>query len=136
MTTLRVDVWSDVACPWCWVGKRNLAQAASDAGVSVELRWHAFELDPSAPKTPPENGGSLIQRLAEKYGTTQAQAQQLVDRMTGVGASVGLEFRFDRVKPTNTFDAHRLLAWAATHGKQDALAERLFQDYMHEGQRV
>ena len=110
MTTVRVDVWSDVACPWCWVGKRNLAQAATDAGVEVELHWHAFELDPAAPKQLPEQGGTIVERLAEKYGTSAAQAQQMVDRMTGVGASVGLDFRFDRVKPTNTFDAHRLLA--------------------------
>ena len=62
MTTVRVDVWSDVACPWCWVGKRNLAQAATDAGVEVELHWHAFELDPAAPKQLPEQGGTIVER--------------------------------------------------------------------------
>ena len=136
MSAVRVDVWSDVACPWCWVGKRNLARAASEAGVEVELHWHAFELDPSAPKSLPEGGLSLVQRLAQKYGVSEPQAQQMIDRMTAVGASVGLEFRFERVVPTSTFDAHRLLAWAAGKGKQDALAERLFEAYMHEGERV
>jgi len=135
MNSVRVDVWSDVACPWCWVGKRNLEAAASDAGVELDVHWHAFELDPSAPK---ELHGdvSLVGRLARKYGTNEAQAQQMIDRMRSVGESVGLEFRFERVQPVSTFDAHRLLAWAADSGLQDALKDRLFRAYMNEGSRI
>ncbi len=132
MSSVRVDVWSDVACPWCWVGKRNLEAAAREAGLELDVRWHAFELDASAPRTH-DPSIPYVDRLARKYGASPAQAQQMVDRMTGVGEGVGIDFRFDRARPVNTFDAHRLLAWAAQSGKQDALKERLFKAYMHEG---
>lgn len=132
---LAVDVWSDVACPWCWVGKRHLEQAAAQFEHEIEVVWHAFELDPSAPAEVPAEL-DVVQRLADKYGASRAGAQAMVDRMTSVGAERGLEFHFDRVRPVNTFDAHRLLHWAAAEGKQDALKERLFEAYMHEGRVV
>ena len=140
MAKLRVDVWSDIACPWCWVGKRNLERAVQDLsdddfGHEVEVVWHAFELDPVAPRALPGDV-DLVQRLADKYGTSRDGAQEMIDRMTRVGEGAGIEFRFDRVRPTNTFDAHRLLEHAASRGKQDALAERLFVAYMHEGRDV
>ena len=132
---LRIEVWSDVACPWCWVGKRHLEEALEDSPHEVEVTWRAFELDPSAPREL-DDDVDLVERLAKKYGTTRAGAQQMIDRMTRVGTENGLEFRFDRVKPGNTFDAHRLLHFAARHGKQDAMKERLFRAYMHEGKSV
>lgn len=132
---IRIDVWSDVACPWCWVGKRHLEQAARDSGIEIDVHWHAFELNPGAPKTV-EPDLDYVARLASKYGASRDQAQGMIDRMTDVGDGVGLDFRFDRVQPTNTFDAHRLLAWAESTGKQDALKERLFELYMHEGKSI
>ena len=130
--SIQVDVWSDVACPWCWVGKRNLEAACAQANVPVEVKWRAFELNPNAPPKV-DAAVSYLERLARKYRVAESEAQAMVDRMTGVGESVGLEFRFDRVQITNTFDAHRLLSWAGTVGDQGALKERLFRAYMNEG---
>lgn len=138
MTThraLSVEIWSDIACPWCWVGKRHLEAAKARFPHPVEIVWRSFELDPSAPRS---QGTSVdyVERLARKYRATREAAQGMIDRMVRVGAADGLDFRFDRAKPGNTFDAHRLLCWAAEHGKQDALKERLFLAYMHEGRSV
>lgn len=135
MAKLHIDVWSDIACPWCWVGKRHLERALADFPHEVEIRWRSFELDPAAPKSLPDDV-DLVERLAGKYGTSRAGAQQMIDRMTNVGRDAGLDFRFGDVRPTNTFDAHRLLHWALSQGKQGALKERLMQAYMHEGRSV
>lgn len=132
---VKVEIWSDVACPWCWVGKRHLEEAAASLDRPVEIRWRAFELDSSAPKEL-DTSVDYVDRLARKYGTSRDGAQQMIDRMTEVGRQRGLDFRFDRARPGNTFDAHRLLAWAAGSDKQTALKERLFEAYMHEGKSV
>lgn len=135
MPTLPIEIWSDIACPWCWVGKRHLEAARARFPHPVEVVWRSFELDPRAPRS---LGSDIdyVERLARKYRTSREAAQGMIDRMTQVGAADGLDFRFDRAKPGNTFDAHRLLSWAAEHGKQDALKERLFLAYMHEGRSV
>jgi predicted DsbA family dithiol-disulfide isomerase len=132
MATIHIDVWSDVACPWCWVGKRHLEAAAAATEHSVDVRWRAFELNPGAAR---HTGADIdyVDRLARKYRTSSAGAQAMIDRMVETGRSAGLDFRFDRIKPTNTFDAHRLLHAAYERGVQDALKERLFAAYMHEG---
>ena len=101
----------------------------------VDVVWRSFELDPRAPPSA-DPSIDYVERLARKYRTTREAAQGMIDRMTQVGAADGLDFRFDRAKPGNTLDAHRLLHWAAEHGKQDALEERLFRAYMHEGRSV
>lgn len=132
MTKLRVDVWSDFACPWCWVGKRHLEAAAADFPQALEIHWHAFELDPTAPRSL-ERDVDYVQRLADKYGTGRARAQEMIDSMVEIGRARGLEFRFDRVRPTNTFDAHRLMHAAGDADRAHALSERLFRGYMHEG---
>ncbi len=131
----RVEIWSDIACPWCWVGKRNLEAALDSFEGDVELHWRSFELDPSAPKESPE-GVDNVARLARKYGVPREAAQAMIDRMVEVGASRGLDFRFDRLRPSNTFDAHRLLHWAKTCDLQDSLKEQLFQAYMRDGRRI
>lgn len=135
MQALPIDIWSDVACPWCWVGKRHLEGALERFEHPAKVTWRAFELDPSAPKQV-EGEVDYLGRLARKYGTSRAQAQAMVDRMVQTGTRSGLDFRFDRAQPSNTFDAHRLLHWAGEHQKQHALKERLFLAYMHEGKRV
>lgn len=137
METMRVEVWSDIACPWCWVGKRRLEGALSRFAHAdrVEVVWRAFELDPSAPKVR-DDGMSYAERLGRKYGTSTAQAEQMIRRMTDTAAQDGIVMRFDRAQPGNTFDAHRLLHLAHARGVQDALKERLFRAYLGEGEAI
>ena len=114
-----MQVWSDFACPWCYVGKRRLegAIARTPEPAAVQVVWRSFELDPSAPAVQPAES-SYSERLARKYGTTVEQAEAMIARMTSVAAAEGLEFRFDRVRPGNTFDAHRVLHLARERGLQ------------------
>jgi predicted DsbA family dithiol-disulfide isomerase len=132
---MRIDIWSDVVCPWCYVGKRRLeaALAAFPARDSVEVQWHAFELDPGAPAT---REGSYEERLAEKYGRSLAEAAQMTASMTETAAAEGLDFRFDRARPGNTFDAHRLLHLAGLRGVQEDVKERLFRATFTEGEPI
>jgi len=137
MAKLRVDVWSDIACPWCYVGKRRL-EAALERFPNrslVEVVWRAFELDPSAPRVR-DAGVSYAERLAKKYGTGVPQAEAMIRRMTEVAAGDELDFRFDRIRPGNTFDAHRLLHLALERGVQDAVKERFLRAYMTEGEAI
>ena len=137
VASLNIEIWSDIACPWCYVGKRHLEQALArfPHKDDVAIVWRAFELDPSAPKVR-DASQSYAERLAKKYGTTGAEAQLMIDRMVDTAAKDGLEFRFDRIRPGNTFDAHRLLHLAHERGKQDALKERMLRAYMTEGQAI
>lgn len=134
---MLVEIWSDVVCPWCYIGKRRfeaaLARFAHADGV--ELVWRSFELDPAAPASPAATGG-YAERLAAKYGRSVAQAQQMVDTMTQTAAQEGLDFHFELSRPGNTFDAHRLLHLAREHGVQDALKERLDRGTFTEGLAV
>lgn len=134
---LAVDIWSDIACPWCWIGKRHLEAAleAFEHADAVNVTWHAFELDPSAPRKP-EEGVDYVERLARKYRTNREGAQGMIDRMTSTAASDGLTMRFDHIQPGNTFDAHRLIRLAKEVGKQDAMKERLFAAYLEEGEAI
>lgn len=143
--TLSISVWSDIACPWCFVGKRRLEAAIEQYCVqtgadpaSIEVTWRSFELDPrakdAADKTP------YLQRLANKYGIAVGQAQSMVDNMTLTGASEGIDFDFSRAIPANTFDAHRLLQWALatdhkkhTVGAQLKLMEALVKAHLEQG---
>lgn len=131
---MQIDVWSDIACPWCWIGKQHLDRALAEFEGDAEVRWQPFELDPR-PRTTPTSV-DYVERLATKYGTTPTEARAFLDRMRAAGDASGVEIRFDRIRPANTFDAHRLLAWAASSGSQGALKERLFLAYMHEGRDV
>ena len=134
-SSMQIEVWSDIACPWCWVGKRHLGAALAATDSNVAVRWRAFELNANARPAGPDPV-DYVQKLATKYMTSRAQAQSMIDRMTTVGVERGLEFRFDRVRPGNTFDAHRLIAWSATQGFQSDVVERLFRAYMNEGLSV
>ena len=137
MKRLRVDVWSDVACPWCYIGKRRLEAALSEFphASEVEVVWHAFELDPSAPRTQPTDM-SMAARLAKKYGNTVREAEVMIQRVVDVAKTDGLTFRFDRIRPGNTFDAHRLIHLGKERGKQDAVKERMLRAYMTEGEAI
>ena len=134
---MRVDIWSDIACPWCYVGKRRFeaALARFPAYSTVEVVWRAFELDPAAPRVR-EKSSSYAARLAKKYGVPLARAEAMISHMTDVAAAEGLDFHFERVQSGNTFDAHRLLHLAGERQKQDALKERLLRAYFTEGEPI
>ncbi len=132
---MDVDIWSDIACPWCYVGKRRLEAALEEFEHSdeVTVRWHSFELDPQAP---PEREGDHAGNLARKYGTSPEQARDMLSKMTAVAAEDGLEFHFDRARAGNTFDGHRLIQMALAHGCQGAMKERLMRAYLTEGELI
>jgi predicted DsbA family dithiol-disulfide isomerase len=132
---MKVEIWSDVVCPWCYIGKRRFEQALArfEHAADVEVVWRAFELDPPAPV---ERQGDYAVRLAEKYGTAIAEAQQMLDTMTQAAAAEGLDFHFERARVGNTFDAHRLLHLAGERGVQDAVKERLLRAAFVEGEPV
>lgn len=138
MAQLTIDVWSDIACPWCWIGKRRLEVALSqfEHREQVDVVWHAFELDPGAPKVLDMSEQSYAGRLANKYGTTVPEGQAMITRMTAAAADDGIEMRFDRIQPGNTFDCHRLLHHARSLGVQTALKERLLRAYLGEGESI
>jgi predicted DsbA family dithiol-disulfide isomerase len=134
---LRLDIWSDIACPWCYIGKRHLEEALStfEHADDVEIHWRAFELDPNAPRVR-DRAQTYAERIAKKYGVSTAQGEQMIARVIDAGARAGLAFDYDRVTPGNTFDAHRLLHWAHELGKQDDLKERMLRGYMTEGAAI
>jgi predicted DsbA family dithiol-disulfide isomerase len=124
--SLKVEIWSDVVCPWCYIGKRRFEKALRSFAHrdEVELVWRSFQLDPQAGPSPSQPG-EHVKELAAKYGRSQREAQAMVDNVAAQAASEGLEFRFDLNRSGNTFDAHRLLHLALEHGVQDQLKERL-----------
>jgi predicted DsbA family dithiol-disulfide isomerase len=128
-----VEIWSDIACPWCYIGKRRFEAALEqfEHRDEVNVMWRSFELDPSAPH---ERIGDRAERLAEKYGMSVEQAREAEQQLTGVAASEGLRFRFDIARSGNTFDAHRVVHLAETHDLQDAIKERLLRAYFTEGE--
>jgi predicted DsbA family dithiol-disulfide isomerase len=132
---MRVEIWSDVVCPWCYVGKRNFeaALAQFEHRDHVEVTWRAFELDQSAPA---EREGDYATHLAHKYGMSVTQAQKMIETMTATGAAAGVVLDFDRARPGNTFDAHRLIHLAGKRGVQDAVKERLLRATFTEGEPV
>ncbi len=132
---MDVEIWSDVVCPWCYVGKRQFEEALGRFGHAdqVTVSWRSFELDPTSPR---EVGMSMDRLLERKYGMSAEQAQAANAQMTSLAASVGLEYHLERSKPGNTFDAHRLIHLAATHGKGGELKERLLAAYFTEGRSV
>lgn len=136
MSQLRIDVWSDLACPWCYVGKRRLEAALQQAGVTdADVVWRSFELDAQAPQVH-DTAMAYAQRLANKYRCSVGQAEQMITRMTDTAAIDGITMRFDRAQPGNTFDAHRLLHLAHHHGLQNTLKERLFAAYLTDGEAL
>ena len=129
---MKVEIWSDVVCPWCYIGKRRFESALGRFEHEVEVVWRSFELDPEAPV----RRGPTLEHLARKYGTTQEQAARMHERMTALAAAEGIEFHLDQTQGGNTFDAHRLLHLAQEHGKQGELKERLMRAYFTESEPV
>jgi predicted DsbA family dithiol-disulfide isomerase len=134
---LKIDVWSDIACPWCFIGKRRLEAALREFpdADQVAIEWRSFELDPRAPRVR-DKSLSHNERLAKKYGVTVERAQAMNDRLMGVAAEEGLAFDFQRIQSGNTFDAHRLLHLAKARGVQDQVKERFMHAYLCEGEPI
>jgi predicted DsbA family dithiol-disulfide isomerase len=130
-----VEIWSDIACPWCYVGKRRFeaALARFEHAEDVRVTWRSFELDPNAPA---ERHGDRAELLAQKYGMTVEQAREREQQLVETAAADGLEFRFDIARSGSTFDAHRVVHLAEQHDLQDAMKERLLRAYFTEGKLV
>ena len=131
---MRIEVWSDIVCPWCYLGKRHLEQALDgfEHAETVGVSWRSFELDPSAPRHNHESG-DLADRLASKFGVSRAEAQALNQRMEATARRDGLEYHLDSANPANSFDAHRLVHLARDWNAESAMQERLFRAYFTEG---
>ncbi|PTL60243.1 DsbA family oxidoreductase [Paraconexibacter algicola] len=132
---MLLEIWSDVACPFCFVGKRNLeaALAQFEHADQVEVRWRSFQLAPDAPLT---TQATSTEYLARKYGRSLEEAGQMQERMVAMAAEAGIEMHPDRVRMTNTRDAHRLLQLAHESGRQDALKEAFLQAYHADGEHL
>lgn len=132
-TPLQIDIVSDVVCPWCIIGFKQLEQAMGATGMGAYVRWHPFELNP---QMPPE-GQNLREHLAEKYGTTPEQSRTARQRLTDLGDSLGFTFNYsDDTRMVNTFAAHQLLDWAAEQNLQHPLKMALFAAFFTEGKDV
>ena len=127
---VKVEIWSDVVCPWCYIGKRRFeaALARFEHADDVEVVWKSFELDPNAPV----HRGSTADHLARKYGMTLEQVARSHERMTGLAAAEGLEYHLDETQGGNTFEAHRLLQLAKERGLGGEMKERLMRAYFTE----
>jgi predicted DsbA family dithiol-disulfide isomerase len=132
---MKVEIWSDIACPFCYIGKRKFEQALEgfEHKDSVQVEWRSFQLDPEAQYVP---GKTIYESLAEKKGWSPQQAKAISAQVSGTAAEVGLHYQMDKTIPANTFDAHRLTHLAAKLGLQDAAEERLFQAYFMEGSNI
>ena len=132
---MRIEIWSDVICPWCYIGKRRLEAALSNFAQrdSVQVVWRSFELDPNAPRQRP---GTLEEMLAQKYRVSLQQAAAMNARVTAIAAEAGLEYRLGNARPGNTFGAHRLLHFADSKQLGDRAAERIMHGYFSEGLEV
>nr|MBA2561061.1 DsbA family oxidoreductase [Propionibacteriales bacterium] len=146
---MKVEIWSDVVCPWCYIGKRRFEAALARFGQreQVEVEWKAFELDRHAESTVSGDDAAAVDdadraapdyadRLASKYGTTREGAQQMLDSMTAAAADEGLDFHFEKAVRANTFDAHQVIHLAGQRGAQDEVKERLLRAYFTEGEPV
>ncbi len=130
---ISVQIFSDVQCPWCYIGKRKFEAAVSEFDGQVDVVYRSFEL---APDTPVDYEGSTVDYLSERKGLPLEQVHQMLERVTQIAASVGLDYDFEHVHQTNTVIAHELLHFAKVHGRQLELKERLLRAYFVEGRHV
>lgn len=130
-----VDVWSDIVCPFCYIGKRNLENAIEQAGLSnkVNVVWHSFELAPDAQSNP---GSTIYEELGKRKGWSPEQSTQIHKQMEQRAKASGLKYDFDQTVPANSFNAHRLLHLAKKNGVQNAVKESLFKGYFTDGKNI
>lgn len=133
VSAIKVDIWSDVQCPWCYIGKRKFEAGVREFGGEVEVEYHSFEL---APDTPVDFDGSPADYLAQRKGLSAEQVASMLARVTAIAAEVGLNYDFDRVHQTNTIKAHELLHFAKSKGRQLEMKERLLDAYFVRGEHI
>jgi predicted DsbA family dithiol-disulfide isomerase len=133
--SMKVEIWSDVVCPWCYIGKRRFesALAGFEQKDQVEVHWRSYQLDPGAQSS---SDLTLNEMLSAKYGVSLQQATAMNARVSSLAAGEGLEYHLERAHPANTFDAHRLIHLAEKHGLQDTMKERLLKAYFSEAQSI
>lgn len=135
---IRIDVWSDVACPWCYIGKRRMevgisAFSTGERSPRVQVEFHSFQLDPRMPN---DFAGSAAEHLARHKGIPEDHAQAMQDHVTRLAADAGLTYDFASLQPANTLAAHQLLHLAARHGVQIEVKERLMRAHFTEGRHI
>jgi predicted DsbA family dithiol-disulfide isomerase len=132
---MKIEIWSDVACPWCYIGKRRFeaALAGFPHRDAVEVKWRSYQLDPTLPE---HYDGTELEYLSTRKGMAPAQVSQMFDHVTEQAKGEGLNYRFDQVVVANSFTAHRLIHLAAQHGQQDAAKERLLSDHFEHGKDI
>ena len=127
---MRVDIWSDVVCPFCYIGKKRLEAAAQQAGLELEVHWHSYELDPDAPI---RQEVSNSERLAQKYGRTIAEVEEMQRNIATMAAEEGIQFNWENANSGNTFNAHRIIHLAQSKGLGSEAKEAFFYSYMTQG---
>ena len=127
---MRVDIWSDVVCPFCYIGKKRLEAAAEQAGLELEVHWHSYELDPEAPI---RQEISNSERLAQKYGRTVADVEDMQRNIAAMAAEEGIQFNWENANSGNTFNAHRIIHLAQSKGLGSEAKEAFFYSYMTQG---
>jgi len=129
---MKVEIFSDIACPWCYIGRRRFDSALDqfEHRDNVEVVWRSFQLDPNAPR---QYDGSVYDLLARKYGMSYEQSEAMHDKITALAAQEGLDYHFELAHPVNSFDAHRLIHLAAHYHLQGEMKERLQRAYFTEG---
>jgi predicted DsbA family dithiol-disulfide isomerase len=136
--TITVDIWSDIACPWCYIGKRRFEQGvrrfrAEHPDVAVAVTYHAFEL---APDLPEDVTGTVVEYLSERKGMPRDQVERMLEHVTDLARAERLAYDFDAVRQTRTLRAHELLHLARAHGLQEPMKERLLAAYFEQGRHV
>jgi protein disulfide-isomerase len=131
---MKVDIWSDIVCPFCYIGKRNFENALKQFqnASDVVIEWHSFQLEPDLDPDQKD----IYQYLAARKGISYEQSVRLHENVTGVARQAGLTYNFDKAIPANTFNAHRLIQLAKTKGLGDEAEERLFSAYFTEGKDI
>ncbi len=130
---MRVDIWSDVVCPFCYIGKKRLEAAAKQAGMELEVHWHSFELDPEAPI---RQEVSNSERLAQKYNRTIAEVEEMQRNIATMAKAEGIEFNWENANSGNTFNAHRVIHLAQSKGLGSEAKEAFFYSYMTQGMPI
>jgi predicted DsbA family dithiol-disulfide isomerase len=132
---MKIEIWSDIACPWCYIGKRRFEAALAEFPHrdQVEVQWRSYQLDPSVPE---HYDGTELDYLSKRKGMAPGQVTQMFDQVAAQAKGEGLDYRFDAVVVANSFTAHRLIHLAAAHGKQDAAKERLLSDHFEHGKDI
>ncbi|HJE54965.1 MAG TPA: DsbA family oxidoreductase [Acinetobacter pseudolwoffii] len=127
---MRVDIWSDVVCPFCYIGKKRLEAAAQEAGIELEVHWHSYQLDPEAPV---RQEVSNSERLAQKYGRSVAEVEEMQRNIAEMAKAEGIEFNWEGANSGNTFNAHRIIHLAQSKGLGTDAQEAFFYSYMTQG---